>query len=132
MGLYRRMALALLAVGLVACGEGEGEGEGDAVATDTSNKIGGYSQTVPQVMSALPGSPVASGSTDVRNDYGKGTVAIKIITSICRWHQHHSHHGYWKQYSVATHFPSWCTQCGHRNCCGVRCILEKWLEWPRY
>ena len=80
MGLYRRMALALLAVGLVACGEGEGEGEGDAVATDTSNNIGSYSQTVPQAMSALPGSPVASGSTDVRNDYGKGTVDINIFT----------------------------------------------------
>ena len=35
MGLYRRMALALLAVGLVACGEGEGES--DDVTTDTSN-----------------------------------------------------------------------------------------------
>ena len=79
MGLYRRMALALMAVGLAACGEGEGES--DAVATDTSNNIGSYSQTVPQVMSALPGSPVASGSTDVRNDYGKGTVDINIFTS---------------------------------------------------
>ena len=51
MGLYRRMALALLAVGLVACGEGEGER--DTVATDTSNNIGSYGQTVPEVMSAF-------------------------------------------------------------------------------
>ena len=66
MGLYRRMALALLAVGLVACGEGEGES--DAVATDTSNNIGSYSLYIPQALSALPGSPVALGSTDVRSD----------------------------------------------------------------
>lgn len=79
MGLYRRMALALLAAGLAACGEGEGES--DAVATDTSNNIGSYSQTVPQVMSALPGSPVTLGSTDVRDDYGKGRVDINIFTS---------------------------------------------------
>ena len=46
MGLYRRMALSLLAVGVVACGEGEGES--DAVATDTSNNIGSYSLYIPK------------------------------------------------------------------------------------
>ncbi len=79
MVLYRRMALALLAVGLVACGEGEGES--DAVATDTSNNIGSYSLYIPQALSALPGSPVALGSTDVRSDYGIGTIDIDLYTS---------------------------------------------------
>lgn len=80
MGLYRRMALALLAVGLVACGEGEGEGESDAVATDTSNNIGSYSLYVPQALSILPGEPI-SNFTAIPTNYGLGRIDINITDS---------------------------------------------------
>ena len=80
MGLYRRMALALLAVGLVACGEGEGEGEGDAVATDTSNNIGSYSLYIPQALSNLPGEPI-SNITAIPTNYGMGRIDINITDS---------------------------------------------------
>ena len=81
MKLNRNLVFALFPVvwvGLTACGEGETE---DSSATDTSNNIGIYSQTLPQALSALPGSPVASGSTDVRSDYGIGTIDIDLYTS---------------------------------------------------
>ena len=80
MGLYRRMALALLAVGLVACGEGEGES--DDVTTDTSNNIGSYSLYVPQALSSLPGEPI-SNFTAIPTNYGMGRIDINItdITS---------------------------------------------------
>ena len=81
MKLNRNLVFALfpvVLVGLTACGEGETE---DSSATDTSNNIGIYSQTLPQALSALPGSPVASGSTDVRSDYGIGTIDIDLYTS---------------------------------------------------
>ena len=80
MGLYRRMALALLAVGLVACGEGEGEGEGDAVATDTSSNIGSYSLYIPQALSSLPGEPF-SNITAIPTNYGMGRIDINITDS---------------------------------------------------
>ena len=81
MKLHRKMALALfqvaLVVGLTACGEGEGE---DNSASDTTNSIGLYTQTVPQAMGTAPGTPVALGSTDVPN-YGHGSIQINISTS---------------------------------------------------
>ena len=80
MGLYRRMALALLAVGLAACGEGEGES--DSVASDTTNNIGSYSLYVPQALSSLPGEPI-SNITAIPTNYGMGKIDINItdITS---------------------------------------------------
>lgn len=73
MGMYRRMALGLLAVGLVACGEGEGES--DSVASDAN--IGIYSLYVPQALSSLPDEPF-SDVTAIPTNYGMGRIDINI------------------------------------------------------
>jgi len=76
MGMYRRMALALLTVGLAACGEGEEES--DSVAPDTStNNIGVFSLYVPQALSSLPGEPL-SDVTAIPTNYGMGSINISI------------------------------------------------------
>jgi len=80
MKLNRKMVCALIPVvlvGLTACGEGEGQG-GDV--TDSSSSIGLYTQTVPQAMGALPGSPVAL-ITPIPTDYGYGEIQISIRTA---------------------------------------------------
>ena len=81
MKLNRKMVCALfqvVLVGLTACVEGEGQ---SSDVTDSSNSIGLYTQTVPQAMGSLPGLPVASGGTDLRSDYGIGTIDIDLYTS---------------------------------------------------
>lgn len=77
MELYRRMALALLAVRLAACGEGEKES--DTVVADTNN-IGSYSLFVPQALSILPGEPI-SIITAIPENYGMGRIDININDS---------------------------------------------------
>jgi hypothetical protein len=72
MKLHPSLFLALLACMMSACGEGDGAG----TQTDTTD-IGGYSLTVPQALSTLPGVPV-SNITSIPLDYGMGSININL------------------------------------------------------